>query len=43
MDYKIFLVGGESLQHRDVTRREGEQRNIVSFSFVVQSNSRTTK
>ena len=33
MDDKIFFGGGESLEHRDVTR-EGEQKHIVSFPFL---------
>jgi len=31
MDDKIFFAGEESLEHTDETRREGEQRHIVSF------------
>lgn len=34
MGDKVFCGGGESLEHRGVTRREGEQRHIVSFSFL---------
>lgn len=33
-DDKISFGGRESLEHRDATRREGEQRHIVSFSFI---------
>lgn len=31
MDDKIFFGGEESLEHRDVTRRDREQRTIVPF------------
>ena len=34
MDDKIFFGGGESLEHRDITGREGEQKHIVPFSFL---------